>query len=99
MPTHKELPSFWEDWQRLTREERRQFQAARRRFVADLRAGQGFRAGLRVKRVERGKAERVYEMTWAPDGRATFHYGPEILAGEQHIVWRRIGSHEILDRP
>lgn len=99
MPTHKELPGFWEDWQHLTPEQRRQFQAARRKFVADLRAQQGFRASLRVKRVERGKTERVYEMTWAPDGRATFHYGAEFLPSEPHIIWRRIGGHEVLDRP
>lgn len=99
MPTHKELESFWADWSKLTREQRREFQAARRKLVADLRSGAGFRAGLRVKRVERGRAERVYEMTWAPDGRATFHYGAEVLPGEQHIIWRRIGGHDILDHP
>ena len=99
MPTHKELPGFWEDWQHLTPEQQEQFHIARRRFVADLRAGQGFRASLRVKRVERGKKERVYEMTWAPDGRATFQYGAEVLPGEPHINWRRIGGHEIFDRP
>ena len=99
MPTHKELPSFWEDWKHLTPEQRRQFQVARRKFVADLRARRGFRASLRVTRVERGRAERVYEMTWAPDGRATFHYGDEVLPGEQHIIWRHIGGHEIYDAP
>lgn len=99
MPTHKELQSFWDDWSTLTAEQRRAFQVARRKLVADLKAGAGFRASLRVKRVERGKADRVYEMTWAPDGRATFQYGPEVLPGEPHIIWRRIGGHEILNRP
>jgi hypothetical protein len=99
MPTHRELPSFWADWNTLTVEQQEQFQKARRKLVADLRARAGFRASLRVQRVEKGKAERVYEMTWAPDGRATFHYGAEVLPGEQHIIWRRIGSHEILDKP
>jgi hypothetical protein len=41
----------------------------------------------------------VWEMTWAPDGRATFAYGPEVLAGQLHIVWRRIGTHDIFRRP
>jgi hypothetical protein len=38
----------------------------------------------------------VFEMTWAPDGRATFAYGPEQIPGEKQ---RRIGGHEILQNP
>jgi hypothetical protein len=42
----------------------------------------------------------VFEMTWeGQDGRATFDYGPEQRPGEKHIRWRRIGGHEIFDRP
>ncbi|HEY8637632.1 MAG TPA: hypothetical protein VIL64_00215 [Solirubrobacteraceae bacterium] len=67
------------------------------RFVTDLRAGQRFRPGLRVKRVQ-GYAG-VWEMTWAPDGRATFQYGDEIVHGEPHIIWRRIGTHDVFRRP
>jgi hypothetical protein len=40
-----------------------------------------------------------YEMSWPGDGRATFHYGPEQRPGEPHIVWRRIGGHDILKNP
>ena len=65
-------------------------------FVEDLRRGV-FRKGLRIKRVH--KVEGVWEITWAPDGRATFHYGPSIRPGDPHIIWRRIGGHEILDNP
>jgi hypothetical protein len=57
----------------------------------------GFASALRVKRVQ--GAEGVWEMTWAADGRATFRYGEEIVAGEPHIVWLRIGKHAILDDP
>lgn len=99
MPTHKELESFWQDWRKLTPEQQVRFQIARRKLVADLRAGGIFRESLRVKGVQRGRAERVYEMTWAPDGRATFHYGTQVKPGEPHIIWRRIGGHEILDQP
>ncbi len=35
----------------------------------------------------------VWEMTWAPDGRATFSYGDERRRGHQHVIWRRIGNH------
>jgi len=50
-----------------------------------------------VKRVQGHPG--VYEMTFAPDGRATFTFGEEIRPGETHIVWRRIGGHEIFERP
>ena len=43
--------------------------------------------------------EDVWEMTWAPDGRATFHFGNPVTEGEVHIIWRRIGTHEIFTRP
>ena len=66
-------------------------------LVEDLRGGRQPRPGLRVKGV-RGY-EGVFEMTWAPNGRATFNYGEARLPGHPHIVWRRIGSHDILRRP
>jgi hypothetical protein len=65
--------------------------------VADLRAQAAFRPGLRVKAV-RG-ARGVYEMTWAPDGRATFSYGDERRPGEAPIIWRRVGGHDIFGQP
>jgi len=30
---------------------------------------------------------------------ALFEHGPERIAGEPHIIWRRIGGHDILDEP
>ena len=56
------------------------------------------RKGLRVKRI-RGAAGEIWEMTWAPDGRATFQYGKERIPGEPHIIWRRIGTHGIFQQP
>jgi mRNA-degrading endonuclease YafQ of YafQ-DinJ toxin-antitoxin module len=96
MPTWRLLVGFRQDLKNLTPQQRTAFQKAVARFVADLRAGK-FRKGLRVKKMS-GYAD-VWEMTWAPDGRATFQYGEEVRPGEQHIVWRRIGSHDIFDRP
>jgi hypothetical protein len=97
MPTREVLASFWRDWARLMPEQRQQFRAATGNFVDDLKAGAGFRASLRVKGV-RGAAG-IYELTWAPDGRATFEYGRSVRTGEQHIRWRRIGTHAILRKP
>jgi hypothetical protein len=97
MPTHDVLASFWRDWDRLTPQQQRAFRAAVEKFVADLKTGQGIRAGLRVKRVQGHTG--LWEMTWAPDGRATFQYGEEIHPGEPHVIWRRIGTHAIFRRP
>jgi len=65
--------------------------------VEDLREGTGFRKGLRVKKMQ-GR-EDVWEMTWAADGRATFHFGNPVAEGEAHIVWRWIGTPKIFTRP
>lgn len=64
--------------------------------MADLRAGR-FRRGLRVKAIQ--GAPGIFEMTWAPNGRATFQYGEERRPGEPHVIWRRIGTHGIFGRP
>jgi hypothetical protein len=48
--------------------QKRQFMNAVAKIVADLKRGQGFRAGLRIKGVQ--GHTRVFEMTWADDGRA-----------------------------
>lgn len=66
-------------------------------FVEDLRAKRHPRPSLRVKRIQ--GAAGVWELTFAPDGRATFNYGPEVIEGEPHVQWRRIGTHDIFNRP
>jgi len=96
MPTHEERPEFRRDFDALTREQQMAFLSVLRRFVVDLRRGQ-FRAGLRVTRVQGYSG--VWEMTWAPDGRATFQYGAEVRPGEPHVVWRRVGTHDIFRAP
>ncbi|WFB88331.1 MULTISPECIES: hypothetical protein [Streptomyces] len=96
MPTYETLPRFAADLDRLTPEQRRRFRRAVAAFVEDLRTG-SFRAGLRIKRVRCSPG--VYELTWAGNGRATWSYGTERIRGAQHIVWHRIGTHSILDRP
>ena len=97
MPTFDVIDDFWDDWDKLPFELQRRFLLARNVLVADLMANGRPRPSLRVKRVVTHPG--VWEMTWAPDGRATFHYGPEVIPGEPHVVWRRVGSHEIFRRP
>jgi hypothetical protein len=97
MPTYRVLPRFKNDFKRLSADEQERFREAVNKFIDDLRRGRGFRPSLRVKGVQ--GASGIYEMTWAPDGRATFHYGEPIQEGEVHIVWRRVGTHAILATP
>lgn len=93
MPTYQRLPRFDQDWQALSPEDRQRFRPAAARFVEDLVAGCLFRAGLRVEQVQ-GTAD-VMEMTFAPDGRVTWRYGPGVTPGVRHVVWRRIGTHDV----
>lgn len=91
MPSHERTRRFERDWKGLAERDRDRFRVVFRRFDADLGTG-SFRSGLRVKRVE--GTDSIFEMTWAPDGRATFEYGTP--AGEgAHVIWRRIGRHDV----
>jgi len=99
MPTFETLPRFDRDWKGLTATQQALFRkVVQEAFVPDLAApDRPFRPGLRVKGVAAHPG--VFEMTWDSDGRATFTYGPERVPGEPHIIWRRIGSHDIFDPP
>lgn len=95
MPSYERTRRFERDWKRLKAADRDDFRTAVRRFDDDLQEGT-FRPGLRVKRVE--GTDHVVELTWAPDGRATFEYGTPQGNGP-HVIWRRIGRHAILRGP
>ncbi len=97
MPTFETPEQFIAEYLRMPPAMRRAFLAARSQFVEDLKANRQPRPSLRVKRVAAHPG--IWEMTWAPDGRATFEYGDEVIPGQPHIIWRRIGSHEIFRRP
>ena len=94
MPTFERLQRFDRDYSRLSASQRAALRSAVEKFVHDLERGAGFRPGLRVKGI-RG-ASGLFELTWAGDGRATFSYGTSIHEGEPHIVWHRVGTHDIL---
>ena len=97
MPTRDVAEDFWNDYDQLTEAQRLRFLRVLQRFVEDVDSGQ-FRASLRVKPV-RGQSG-VWEMTWdGNDGRATFMYGPEKLPGKRHVIWLRVGGHEIFQEP
>jgi hypothetical protein len=98
------LDRFAADWARLSDEERTlfgrvvrtEFNAACERFARD--PSTPWPKGLRVKRLQ--GVPGIWEMTWSfsgPDGRATFEW--ILIDGELAIRWRRIGGHEVFDRP
>jgi muconolactone delta-isomerase len=97
VPTWGETERFRADFDGLSPEARRRFRAAVAKFVEDLRRDGRFRKGLRVKGVQ--AAPGVFEMTWAPDGRATFEFAEPAVEGETHIIWRRVGTHDVLGAP
>ena len=96
MPTYAQTASFRRDHAALSPEQKAAFRRAVDHFIEDMLAG-AFRKGLRVKGVKGAKG--IYEMTWAPNGRATFQYGSPEVEGAVHVIWRRIGTHDILDSP
>lgn len=101
MSTFDTTERFDRDFRKLPDAERKRFIATlKNKFIPDIATGR-FRPGLRVKPVQGVRADGgtrpIMEMTWAPDGRATWQYGDEVRPGEPHVVWRRIGGHEIFD--
>ncbi len=102
MPTHDETDSFRRDFARLNSTDKQRFLSVLEAFVADLSAietgtRKNFRSGLRVEGVKGTRG--VFEMTWAPDGRATFSYGEPVQEGGRHVQWRRCGTHSIFRNP
>jgi hypothetical protein len=97
LPTYAWLARFAADFDSLPPQQQRAFLIAVTQFVDDLQRGKGFRKGLRVKGVK--GAAGIFEMTWGDDGRATSEYGDSVTKGEPHVVWRRIGTHAIFQKP
>lgn len=97
VPTFEITRRFEKDLAALSADERWRFgQAVGERFVPDL-VRRRFRRGLRVRSV--AGADGIFEMTWAPDGRATFQYGRDPVADPSHVIWRRVGGHAIFGAP
>jgi hypothetical protein len=96
VPTHDELTRFLREYASLTPEQQRRFRAAVRQFIDDLPSGR-FRPTLRVKKM--GAHDDLWEMTWDRDGRAVFEYGVTRETTGRHVIWRRIGTHEIFNDP
>jgi len=93
VPTFATTPRFRRDLKALSAEQRARFEkTVREEFGPDVDALR-WRPGLRVKRVQ--GVPKVFEMTWVPDGRAPWEFGAPIRDVLQHVIWRRIGTHDI----
>lgn len=102
MPTFDGSSAFWRDYKGLSESDQQRFLVAVNQFIDDLRrieAGEQteFTRGLRVDGLS--GVPGVMEMTWAPDGRATFSWGDEVIDKKRHVRWRRCGTHAIFKRP
>ena len=99
------LPAFLSDWRSLPERERnlvRHWLAEV--FLPAVEAYEADPAGFlwpRSLRFERLKGtDGICSVTWSfagPDGRATFEFSQ--VDGEPCLVWRRIGHHDIYQRP
>jgi len=96
MPTYERSAEFLRDLARLTPAQRKQFEAAVRAMIEDLKANQPFRASLHIERFHR--RPDAFEMRWAGDGRALFEFGQSPIQGEAHIIWLAVGTHNIYKR-
>jgi hypothetical protein len=82
---------------------REQVRSSLQHFIEDLTAieegrASDFRPGLRVKSMKGHPG--ILEMSWEhDDGRATFQWGVPVREGMRHVLWRRIGGHEIFGAP
>lgn len=105
MPTFEREARFDREYQALTLEQQISFRQAKDVFVAVLkeyeatgRAGAPkFPKGLGVKRMA-GRVG-ILEFAWSGDGRCTWEYGRTVKPGCIHVIWRRIGKHEIYNAP
>ncbi len=95
MPTHEERERFLNEYTRLRRAEQQQFKRAVAEFVTALKDHHPPPKKLGIERYERQSG--IYEFHWSATGRALFRYGPEKTPGEPHVIWLRIGGHEIYD--
>jgi hypothetical protein len=96
VPTYDAAARFLAEYARLSPAQQRAFRAAQRLFVEGLRDGGRMHPRLRVKPFK--TISGVFELTWAPDGRALWRYGDEVPGQPgPHIVWLRIGTHKIFD--
>lgn len=93
MPTYDVLPGCWLDYRQLDLDARKEFMAKVQLFIHALSEEPViFPNELRIHKL---KGLEYWSMTWAPDGRAVFIWGDEVIPGERHVIWIGVGSHKV----
>jgi hypothetical protein len=98
VPTFDRLALFKREFRKLTPAQKARFRTAVAKLVAALSQTPPTLPGDPLVHPLSGH-HGVYELRFAPDGRATFTFGPSVRESEPHVIWRRIGGHDVLDRP
>lgn len=98
MPTFDRLALFRREYRKLTPEQKARFRVAVAKLVAALQQTPPSLPGDPLVHPLAGH-RGVYELRFAPDGRATFTFAAPVRGGEPHVIWRRIGGHDVLERP
>lgn len=98
MPAFDRLALFKRECRRLTPEQKARFKIAVAKLVAALKQTPPGLPGDPLARPLAGH-HGLYELRFAPNGRATFMFGAPVRGDQPHVIWRRIGGHEVMDRP
>lgn len=98
MPTFDRLALFKREYRKLTPEQKARFRVAVDKLVTALSQTPPTVPGDPLVHPLAGH-RGVYELRFAPDGRATFPFGAPVRGSEPHVIWRRIGGHDVLERP
>jgi hypothetical protein len=98
VPTFDRLALFKREYRRLTPEQQARFKVAVAKLIVALSQTPPRVPGEPLVNTLAGH-RGVYELRFARDGRATFTFAPPVREGKPHVIWRRIGAHEVLDRP
>jgi hypothetical protein len=98
VPTFDRLALFKREYRKLTPEQKKRFGAAVTKLVAALQQTPPRLPGEPLVNPLSGH-RGVYELRFAADGRATFTFGAPVRGTQPHIIWRRIGGHEVLREP
>jgi hypothetical protein len=98
VPTFDRLALFKREYRKLTPEQKARFRIAVAKLVVALSQAPPSLPGDPLVHPLAGH-RGVYELRFAPDGRATFTFGAPVRRSEPHVIWRRIGGHDVLDRP
>ncbi len=98
MPTYERLARFKREYRKLTSEQKGRFRIAVAKLVATLSATPPALPGEPLVKAISGNPG-VFELRFAPDGRATFTLEAPQRGDLPHVVWRRIGGHGILADP